>query len=86
MMLTQEEAMEKWCPFVRLVLTNNDIMRPGTPTYNRTGEAEGPGFKLPKGAACIGSTCMAWRGYDFHKEFGGTTQKGYCGLAGRPER
>ena len=59
MMLTEEEAKTKWCPFVRAMLTNIarpniDIFGPAVATVNSR--------QVPEGETrCIASGCMAWR-------------------------
>lgn len=76
--MTEDEAKEKWCPFVRVTVRDDGayIERPeGLCTIR-----------------CIASECMAWR-KDGHKlepdkhhpnELIETLPIGYCGLAGKP--
>lgn len=69
MILAEEEAKTKWCPFAR------------TPNYagttvsaiNRNLHGEPLQTSL-----CIASQCMAWRWH------WAATDKGYCGLAHNP--
>jgi hypothetical protein len=87
MIVTEEEARIKWCPFVRAI----------------TGERAGSGYKLQHGlgpfnrillqptgeetsGGCIASACMAWNWLMDHSEPGKPpvrTDKGYCGLTYR---
>lgn len=58
MLLTEEEAKERWCPFVRYlaVFRNHHGDRETAGCFNRGGADSG----LEK-ACCIASQCMAWR-------------------------
>ena len=118
MVLTEEQAREKWCPFVRtMAVTEGNVAASG---FNRV--AQLPDTNGVMSATCIGSACMAWRKMpdDFDRVFvpaladawgpspgpewvlsatahasdrNGPGQywakrrddRGYCGLAGRPE-
>jgi hypothetical protein len=70
--LTEEEAKTKWCPFVRLI----SAVPESAPLDNRGA------FVTDSAPRCIGSACMAWR---VHEEWRAdtlkTTVKGFCGLA-----
>jgi len=71
--MTEEEAKTKWCPMVRF--TGAGTATDQEWATNRGGDYGAQAFK------CIGSECMAWRGYYVMKD----TEKvhhGYCGLAG----
>lgn len=74
MMLTEEEAKTRWCPFARAVApvvdTSANVIG-GTPANRGSGGAPDPDCR------CLASGCMAWR-----KPSG--SQKGYCGLARAP--
>lgn len=78
MILTEDEAREKWCPFARSVRwerQDEKIDLPGSPVVaNREplGDEDG-------GCLCIASNCMSWRVSRFFDKPGG-----YCGLAGKP--
>jgi len=93
MLVTEEEAKTKWCPFARVATIEGGrkyIAPP--PVYNRV---VFDGVELSadlKSACCVASTCMAWRtemiGGFTHMETGEThgeapSGKGYCGLAGK---
>lgn len=66
MNLTEDEAKQRWCPFARVGFGG----RFGNAAFNRfqiTGQTaagqvvdEGE-LKIPAGAKCLGSACMAWR-------------------------
>ena len=70
--MTEQEALQKWCPFARIPydysVSDNFTVIP----VNRT-STEAPIGK------CVGSRCMAWR-LNLDAEGNGY---GYCGLAGR---
>jgi len=69
MLLTEEEAKTKCCPFVRVPWQN------GGWAVNRD----------DRGSNCIASKCMAWRwGVDDPKTYEGKAP-GFCGLAGKVE-
>lgn len=76
-MLTQAEAEDKWCPFSRIAAEER-----GAPTMNRFNEVSS---RIPRGAHCIGSGCMAWRWQHRDPIMRDEPARGYCGLAGRPE-
>ena len=67
MLLTEEEAKTKWCPFVPPVRGDNELINP----LNRFG------------APCIASQCMAWRWEEIIAHANDYTKKGFCGLAGK---
>jgi hypothetical protein len=58
MMLTEEQAKEKWCPFARFNIVSRNMPSPGP--MNRAGDDRGEDMN-PRQARCIGSQCMAWR-------------------------
>ena len=77
MLLTEEQAKQKWCPWAR-------IARDGSGIGNRysfdNDLATDSAF-----ARCIASDCMAWRWTDCSsKAVAGRKVEGYCGLAGKP--
>lgn len=70
MLLTEEQAREKWCPFVRM----------GQGGHNRWSDMAQETRDLELvGCECIASDCMAWRWEAKYKPYG------YCGLAGKAE-
>jgi hypothetical protein len=74
MLLTEEEAMEKWCPFAMAPGSHED--RTTAPTVTVSNRVEfGHPYKLCR---CLASECMAWRWYP-------SWDYGYCGLVGNPE-
>lgn len=78
--MTEQEAKEKWCPFVRIDTGWRGV------AANRIGNTE-----LAPASRCIGSACMAFRSHPAHKirispfenEVDVPAQS-YCGLAGKP--
>lgn len=92
MLLSHDDATERWCPYGRAMVTARD---------DHTGKitalaAVNRGGKDPeKGTNCIGNVCMVWRWGGWPTEFGTYAQApaaenrtgprlGYCGLAGKP--
>jgi len=87
--MTEDEARQKWCPFVRAA----DSLDFRAPAANRTA---GPDEEQnPTWSKCIASDCMAWRWVGSDKTGDPPTFstdadenrkriKGYCGLAGKP--
>jgi len=75
MLLTEEQAQQKWCPFA--TTTAVSIAAPGGKTtsgiYDTRGKSKG--F-----TSCLASDCMAWRWVNPN-----TSPLGFCGLAGMPE-
>lgn len=73
--MTEDEARKKWCPFARLIATGaegQDVALPDASAgFNRP--TLGPPDDLAN-AACMASSCMAWR-WD-------SRSRGHCGLAG----
>ena len=74
--MTEEEALKKWCPFVRLVVREDGNYRETWAQTNR-----GEDVNCSTGTTCIGSTCMAWRWLQLSEP----KESGYCGLAGEPK-
>lgn len=78
MLVTEEEAKAKWCPFAR---ENDGGFRPTT--VNRG---------IGETCNCLASACMAWRrkwpGIPDDATITGSptvvSAHGYCGLAGKP--
>lgn len=73
-MMTEAEAREKWCPMVRLTADQDEWK-------NNRGDFPGK----ERSFNCIASDCAMWRWVTTLDS--GTvinTDKGYCGLGGRP--
>ena len=85
-MITEEEASNKWCPFVQVA----DIPTIGRLATNRVNVVEDfrPGSPSAQNLSrCLGSQCMAWRWLNGDGLFSGQTDvkvRGFCGLAGSP--
>lgn len=82
MLLTEDEAKQKWCPH---------IMYCQNPSQVSAFEA----LPLMVNSACVASLCMAWRwdndkpceeapSYEHPKGQMTWVKVGYCGLSGRP--
>ena len=69
MIIDEEEAHLKWCPFVRNVWGPDDDRSELGPGNRFDGSWE------DSGAQCFGSNCMMWRFADFKET------RGYCGLS-----
>lgn len=86
MLVTEERAKTKWCPFVRGLLANIDpedthTVLPDSVAFNRVI----PPADVNGGCACVGSQCMAWQWAFITKPLPkpGSPKIGYCGLAGK---
>lgn len=83
MIVTTDQALFRWCPFVRHGAiggmanrsTFNRNVYNNNPTNADTDGAT-PLSKQMYGCHCIATECMAWRVVD--------SDTGYCGLAGKP--
>lgn len=73
--MTEDEASEKWCPFVRVGMPVGGSMNRDVQGYHEA-------VSNKKHFNCIGSDCMAWRWKEDTTR--SVTRKGYCGLAGNP--
>lgn len=93
MLLTDEQAQEKWCPMSRSAKATDYNVTIGSPAFNRLHlpDVERP-TGLPASCYCIGSECAMWRFMDGenNKYISETDEqfcarrRGYCGLAGKP--
>jgi len=81
MILTEEQAIMKWCPMARILFVTGSDQVPSfgdaltSTSYNRNSNAN---------ARCIASGCMlwSWRTYEGdHKEIIVSQTSGYCGLS-----
>ena len=93
-LLTEDEAKERWCPFARYSHDN----APASNRWNQMEPPEEPYALKPVACRCIGSVCMAWRwgqkrnpdwdplnnGLHSPAAYVVDTERGFCGLAGRP--
>lgn len=61
-MLTEAEAKTKWCPMVRVAVTERDGSDAPPVVFNRTAIRNTSEYGTPHAAMCIGSACMMWRG------------------------
>lgn len=83
MIITEQEAKKRWCPFARIIVSGVSANR------NHPGVADDC-------CLCIASTCMTWRAIETSEfndranaEFRTSGKRlkcdtGYCGLAGEP--
>ncbi|MFK4765151.1 hypothetical protein ACI3L3_10295 [Desulfobaculum sp. SPO524] len=91
MLLTEDQAKTKWCPFTRCAETRDDELEGPFNRYHSASEQA----HITEQALCIGHKCMAWRWTPFALDMinaaddPNTVRKdarGYCGLAGSPVR
>ena len=79
MIVSEKEALKRWCPFARVLAMDEKTMYVG---YNRcvvSGEETATKVAIESvWARCIGSECMAWRRSPTPVDL----TRGYCGLAG----
>jgi hypothetical protein len=94
-LLTEDEAKEKWCPFTRALYVadadddddDDELFEDQDPVHNRlvvegvNDQGFSAGEELDQGKTCLGSRCMAWR-WALRPTDG--AKVGYCGLAGIP--
>lgn len=71
MLLTEEEAKKRWCPFARAIRSASHAMA----AVNRDGPRPDPR------ALCLASECMAWN----WGQGDGKNRRGHCGLASVPQ-
>ena len=80
MLLTEEEAKGKWCPFSRKAYRFSQGFESGpfsgACSFNRGGR---------QNCDCIASSCAVWQWYDTLSNMKGSEiPRGYCGLASKP--
>ncbi len=74
MILIEQEARQKWCPFAMTAGSYGDELAGiGITTFNRSASG-----RTDRNCMCLGSDCMAWRWHDERNE------TGFCGIARRP--
>lgn len=90
MILSEEQARQRWCPHARVIGIAKDGGNLGriVTGYNR----DHPDGNIP---ACIASHCMAWRWYEpktlrdidlvTSDVVASAPRTGYCGLSGIPQ-
>lgn len=89
---TEEEAKERWCPFVSYERNASNRWHRQAHRNPETGEQfTASEVDNPEQCRCIASQCMAWRwaeqGHDAG-DFSNTPEHpstGYCGLASDPD-
>lgn len=95
--MTEQEARQKWCPFVRMTVKPSTMLEKMVVGNNRGQAGSEKGDVVS--TACIASDCMAWRVKWSTEQlearnrswFGGKpwpeglsdVPDGYCGLAGK---
>lgn len=61
MILTEEEAKTKWCPFARVIVSYDDVVQQPV-AFNRYHDNKtGKSYPNFTSAHCIASACAAWR-------------------------
>lgn len=91
MMMTEDKAKTKWCPFARTLDWDSATVRQGDEPitvfasvnrvpgdYDRNGNET---VELSGRHRCIASACMAWRS-QISDATNQPTGRGFCGLAG----
>lgn len=77
MIVTVNEAKQKWCPMVRHI----DLRADSHGTAAAGSNAGGKG-RVDEANCCVGPQCMMWR---FAEAMHDGTETGFCGLAGAVE-
>lgn len=91
MLLTEQEAMTKWCPLSRVIVITPQGGA-SSPAFNRTLQAEPSKvmasgatpevtLSLPESTQCAASGCAMWRWLDREAI---ENRRGFCGLAMNP--
>lgn len=87
--MTEQEAKEKWCPMVRVIMTPQDPTWQNQAMTNRM-EFVKQGLEETR---CIASNCMMWKRFPECpvcksaaevEKHGCNNESGFCGLAGKP--
>lgn len=78
MIVSEEQAREKWCPFASVP----NLLKGVAGNRQDAGLGGEPG--IPSAARCVASSCMAWRKTETRDVYGKPMHFGYCGLAGKP--
>ncbi len=89
-MTTARQALELWCPFVRVHVPAGVINRVSSALRRIAEKARGSGNiadaeyieEQGRDTHCVAHHCMAWRTLPIVD--GQPVDRGYCGLAGRP--
>ena len=82
MLVTEQEAAKKWCPFARVVI--DGCAEGDVPPHNRMFSEKSEaleGNHVPPWSCCIGSRCMAWQWVELRSG----KQRGVCGMMAREE-
>lgn len=94
MLMTEEQAMRKWCPMARVVMpVNQTANRVATSLLKMVDDRDRDYFtEQAENCKCVASDCAMWR-WGGMRYLPGTTATdggmndeahGYCGLAGKP--
>lgn len=75
MILTEEEALQKWCPYAKATSEGGNAHDAGNRYSSFNGSTD-----YPAACQCIASRCMAWQWATTKHD------KGYCGAFAGPLR
>lgn len=93
MIVSEEEAKSKWCPFARVVFPGAQAANRVSSFYKKLASTEGDRDHYAQQEAdcrCIASRCAAWRWHEWRMKRGPDDQflsppvqeqVGFCGLA-----
>lgn len=96
MLLTEQEAAEKWCPHARVLLpinvVGNKVSRASRELVEKVGDEKERAWIVGQieDCKCVGSKCSQWRWYEsalVKLSYGNLireNRRGFCGLAGVP--
>lgn len=86
MLVTEQEAREKWCPCARTAIGEDFEDDRGMQLVSANRAMD---YQTPHHCRCIASECMFWRWADEYEVVvksetatGKANRRGYCGLAG----
>lgn len=91
-MTTESSAVEKWCPFARVMLAMLDpiartkaVLAQGVNREVQLAPTKAPEFSLLPGTTCVGRQCGFWRYATINDAaLPAEESRGFCGAAGRP--
>lgn len=88
MLMTANEAREKWCPMVRIARREVEMYGRSEGQQHIVAGCNTDALgrnRVPASCRCIASECAMWRWATKGLSCANIEPTGYCGIAGRPE-